>query len=99
MDVHVVRRGQPFVWDSDKAAINLSKHGVSFDQACDVFFDFLLQYVDASVPGERREAAIGQDATSKILFVVHLQYEDDCIRLISARTASSSERKIYENHA
>jgi uncharacterized DUF497 family protein len=49
MDVHVVRRGQPFLWDSDKAASNYVKHGVTFDEACGIFFDFGLKLSDASV--------------------------------------------------
>jgi uncharacterized DUF497 family protein len=99
MDVYVTRRGQPFVWDSEKAASNIAKHDVSFDDACEVFFDFGVQFVDASVEFERREAAIGLDTRMRSLFVVNLQLENDCIRIISARLADARERRLYEDNA
>jgi uncharacterized DUF497 family protein len=42
MDLLWLHRGQQFVWDADKAAINLRKHGVSFEAAGQVFFDPLV---------------------------------------------------------
>jgi uncharacterized DUF497 family protein len=52
MDLHSLHQGQPFVWDLKKAASNLSKHGVSFDEAREVFFDPFVQLADASVDEE-----------------------------------------------
>jgi uncharacterized DUF497 family protein len=96
MDVFVTRGRQRFVWDSDKAAANFVKHGVTFDRALDVFFDPLHELIDASVPDERREAAIGRDINKKLLFVVHIETDGENTRLISARLATASERRIYE---
>ena len=59
MDVYFLYQNQRFVWDTEKASINASKHGTSFETACQVFFDPFLQVEDASTDGERRDAAIG----------------------------------------
>lgn len=59
MDIHFLYLGQRFVWDSEKASGNARKHGVSFELACQVFFDPLIRIEDASTGGEVREAAIG----------------------------------------
>nr|WP_245781735.1 BrnT family toxin [Granulicella pectinivorans] len=50
-------RGQQFIWDGDKAAANLAKHGIRFETACDVFFDPFVRQTDASV--EDRDARRG----------------------------------------
>jgi len=50
------------------------------------------------VNDESREAAIGMDVTRRLLFVVHLLREDDCLRIISARMATATERKAYEDY-
>ena len=99
MDVFVTRYGLRFAWDSEKAASNEGKHGVSFDQACETFFDQFVQYFDASVEDEIRTAAIGLDFLRRLLFVVHLEREPDCIRIVSARFATAGERRIYEDNS
>ena len=43
MDIAFLYQGQRFVWDIDKASTNLVKHGISFEEACQVFFDPLLR--------------------------------------------------------
>jgi uncharacterized protein len=48
-----------FTWDSAKAKANLTKHGVSFEEACEVFFFPYYDMQDASVPHEQRWAYIG----------------------------------------
>jgi uncharacterized DUF497 family protein len=96
MDVFVTRENRRFVWDSDKAASNIVKHGVTFDQALAVFFDPFHEVMDASVPGERREAAIGLDLEFKMLVVVHIEIEEFATRIISARQATAAERRAYE---
>ena len=53
--------GVAFEWDSDKADVNVRKHGVSFHAACEVFFDPFVRIVDASNPTESREAAMPFD--------------------------------------
>ena len=68
MDTGVELRGQTFVWDSEKAAINLRKHNVNFQEACEVFFDPFFLLVDATAEDEAREAAIGYTERSRLLF-------------------------------
>lgn len=49
-----------FEWDSDKADANLAKHGITFEAACEAFFDPFLHVVDAEdVDNELRESLIG----------------------------------------
>jgi len=97
MDVHFLYRGQRFVWDSEKASGNTSKHGVSFEVACEVFFDPFIRVEDASAGDEQREAAIGLTENWTLLFVVHMLREGDTIRIISARPATAQERRNYED--
>lgn len=98
MDLTFSYLGQTFVWNSDKAALNLTKHGVSFEKACEAFFDPFVHLVDASPKGEARLAAVGLAEDWTLLYVVHLVWENDAIRIISARQATSRERKVYEDH-
>jgi uncharacterized DUF497 family protein len=90
-------RGQTFEWDSEKAAINLRKHNVTFQEACEVFFDPFFCLVDATAEDEAREAAIGYTERSRLLFIVHMVRQEQTIRIISARPATTEERKIYEH--
>jgi len=86
-----------FEWDRDKAAENLRKHGVSFDEAATAFFDPLSVTIadpDHSV-GERRFITMGASSTGKLLVVVHTE-RGATLRLISARPASAAERKRHE---
>ena len=91
--------GVQFEWDRDKAKANLAKHAVSFEQACEVFFDPFVRLVDATDQGEARDAAIGYTEESRLLFVVHVIRHEESIRIISARQATSQERKRYEEDA
>jgi uncharacterized DUF497 family protein len=75
----------------------LRKHGVAFEDACQVFFDRLVHVEDASVDEEARDAAIGMTDGMTLLLVVHIHREDDKIRIISAREATRKERLTYEN--
>ena len=76
---------------------NARKHGVSFELACQVFFDPLIRMEDASTGGEERQAAIGFSEDWALLYVVHLLREGDLIRIISARPATAQERRAYED--
>ena len=97
MDIEYALRGIRFRWNEGKARLNAEKHGVSFEQAAQVFFDPFLRYVDASRNGEQRNGAVGCDFDFRVLFVVHLLVEDEYIRIISARKAEPNERKRYED--
>ena len=68
----------------------------TFEQAAEAFFDPFLKVVDASRNVEARDAIIGMDTRWHLLFVVHIELEEDAIRLISARKASRKERDDYE---
>ncbi len=86
-----------FEWDSQKAIANLRKHGVSFEQACEAFFDpFLVRLEDAVIEDELRERILGLSTNWKTLFVVYV-LRDENIRVISARLATLAERETYEN--
>lgn len=97
MDERYERNGISFVWDAAKARSNISKHGVSFEQAAEAFFDPFLRVVDASPDEESRDALIGMDERWNLLFVVHLELEGERYRIISARRATTRERRIYES--
>lgn len=95
MDTRYELNGDLFLWDSAKAASNLAKHGVRFEEAASVFADPLFVLVDASRNEEARQAVIGFDATGRLLYVVHIEVEDVCIRIISARRAGPLEERRY----
>ncbi|MEQ9623463.1 BrnT family toxin [Coleofasciculus chthonoplastes] len=98
MDVYFVLNGITFVWNEQKARQNSSKHeGVTFQQATEAFFDPFLVVVDASRNDEARDAVIGLDKRWNLLYVVHIERDDDMIRIISARKATRKEREYYEN--
>jgi uncharacterized protein len=101
MDIEYELHGIRFRWNEDKARLNVKKHdGVSFEQAAQVFFDPFVQYRDVSRNNEKREGALGCDFNFRLLLVVHLDIEDEFIRVISARKAEPHERENYEtgNH-
>lgn len=86
-----------FEWDAAKAAANLSKHGVSFDEAGSVFLDRLAVSgpdPDHSV-GETRYITFGMSRLGRLLAVSHT-YRPGAIRIISARRLARAERKLYE---
>jgi uncharacterized DUF497 family protein len=86
-----------FEWDPAKAADNLAKHGVSFEEAATVFRDALSQTgadPDHSI-GEERFVTFGVSTGGRLLVVAHTE-RGDTIRIISAREAGPGERTIYE---
>jgi uncharacterized DUF497 family protein len=97
MDDHFELNGISFVWHRAKAAENLRKHGIAFEQAAEAFFDPFLRVIDAGVEDEPCDAIVGLDEHWQLLFVVHIAVEDDAIRLISARRATRAKRLGYES--
>ena len=93
-----VLHGVVFEWDPRKATANLVKHGIPFELACEVFFDPFVRVTDASEGDEARDAAIGFTESHTLLVVVHLERHEEAIRIISARRASTQERRIHEQH-
>ena len=87
-----------FEWDQAKAAINLSKHGVSFEEAVSVFYDeqALEFYDDKHSEWEDRFLLLGLSTNIRLLLVCHCHRESDSvIRIISARQATKNEAKNY----
>lgn len=86
-----------FEWDPAKAARNLVKHGVSFDEASTVFGDPLAGTIlEPQHSGhEPRFITIGLSASQRLTIVAHAE-RDDRIRIISARRATRRERRKYE---
>lgn len=88
--------GLVFEWDENKAAANYEKHGVSFEEAATVFGDPLsITIDDPDHGGEKRYVQVGQTFLGRTVVVVFVEREDN-IRVISARTATASERRTYE---
>ncbi len=86
-----------FEWDSSKAAENLVRHDVSFEEAATVFRDFLSATgadPDHSFD-EDRFVTFGVSTAGRLLTIAHTD-RDDTIRIISARPATPRERAIYE---
>jgi uncharacterized DUF497 family protein len=85
-----------FTWDPRKAAANLRKHGVSFDEAATAFEDELGAYYPDTLHDDRF-ILIGYSRQRRLLFVVHAEVQRAVIRLISAREATNHEKAHYEN--
>src|SRR5882724_11513467 len=88
-----------FEWDAQKAAANLRKHGVSFEEARTVFFDenALLRPDEGHSDDEARFLLLGLSDRLRTLIVCHCYREEDAvIRLISARRANPIERFQYQ---
>jgi uncharacterized DUF497 family protein len=95
MEVIFRLQGAEFVWDDNKARSNANKHGITFEEAAEAFFDPFYQAGDASVQEERRGFVIGYSTLLNLLLVVHVE-RGNRIRIISARQATRAERKLYE---
>ena len=89
--------GLLFEWDERKAKQNLSKHGVSFDEASTVFGDTSSITIDDPLHSVReyRCVTLGHSAKDRLLVVVHTD-RNERIRIISARPATGRERGIDE---
>ena len=88
-----------FEWDESKATANLSKHGVSFEEAKTVFDNLLAVIFDDEVHsvGERREIIIGHSRNNRLLLISFTE-RPNVIRIISARLATRREREDYEQN-
>ena len=86
-----------FEWDPTKARSNLTKHGVSFAEACSAFEDIL----SITIPDpqysvdEPRLVLIGCTRSNRLVVVVHTEV-NETIRIISARLTTGQERISYE---
>jgi uncharacterized DUF497 family protein len=97
MNVKYTLHNIPFEWDSQKAAANLRKHHVTFELACESFFDPFVCYLDDEIVGsELRERFVGLTTTWLLLHIVYVM-RDDIFRIVSARLVTNAEREVYEN--
>jgi len=84
-----------FEWDPRKAQINQRKHEVSFDEAAECFADSLAMVLTDRAHAERL-ILIGQSTSLRLIFTVYAEKDGDIIRIISARKATRTERRTYE---
>lgn len=84
-----------FEWDAKKAASNLEKHGVSFEEAATVLDDPLAFQRQDDIHDERA-VVIGTSYRNRLLYTVVIEISDHTIRIISARLATKHEKKSYE---
>ena len=88
-----------FEWDPNKNKSNINKHGVGFEEAESVFYDYdaiIIPDPEHSFE-EERFLILGMTANLRLLVVCHCyRSEESVIRIISARRATNSERKQYE---
>jgi uncharacterized DUF497 family protein len=89
-----------FEWDEAKDRKNVLKHGINFDTAKFVFYDPMALIIwDREIEGEQRWHILGRIENRRVLLVVHTIRNDDedtFVRIISARKATPSERRRYE---
>lgn len=86
-----------FEWDSKKNLVNKRKHGIAFEEASTIFGDPLSLTIrdPAHSLGEDRYITVGTSMKSRLIVVVHTE-RSNTIRIITARKATSNERKQYE---
>lgn len=88
-----------FEWLEDKAKKNILKHGISFEEASSVFYDYFARISDDSGHSinEERYIIIGNSNLNNLLFVSFTE-RNNKFRIISARKATRKERKYYEKN-
>ena len=88
-----------FEWDPEKAAVNVKRHRVSFNEAASVLEEdparSRLFPMKSTRPEEQRFVTIGASHRGRVLVVAHTE-RNDTIRVISARRATRRERDFYE---
>jgi uncharacterized DUF497 family protein len=87
-----------YEWHSQKAANNLKKHSISFDEASTVFSDPLACIFDDldHSENEAREIIIGHSIAGRLIICIFAEYKPGIIRIISARQVTNKEREDYE---
>ena len=89
-----------YEWDPDKNAVNIEKHGISFEEAITIFnddFGFTVADIKHSTDTESRFQAVGISCNLHILCVCHcIRNNDQTTRIISARKATKEEVHMYE---
>jgi hypothetical protein len=84
-------------WDDNKAAANLKKHRVMFDEAATCLFDpMALVMEDPDAEGEQRFILVGMSGKPRLLTVCYTVRDEETIRIISARKPTGNEENSYE---
>jgi uncharacterized protein len=96
MEIEFEYAGTIFMWHDAKASENTRRHGVDFREAATVFYDPLMVFTSAGEGREPRDKVIGFSAGGRLLTVVHLEVEDEFVRIISAWRASATEEALYD---
>lgn len=88
-----------FEWDEKKAAANLKKHRISFEEAATVFADPLAVIFDDEVHSEeeQREILVGHSTKNRLVLVCFTE-RAGAIRIVSARQATKKESRDYEEN-
>ena len=92
-----------FTWDENKNQINFKKHGISFEEASEVYHDPLhIAVLDERFNYyEERWITIGKTLKNKVVVAANLYFDEngeEVIRIISARLATALERRQYEGN-
>jgi uncharacterized protein len=90
-----------FAWDKAKAAENIRKHGISFEEGSTVFADenARLKHDPDHSDSEDRFILLGLSSMLRLLLVCHSYREnDDLIRIVSVRKATPNERRQYGSY-
>ena len=88
-----------FEWEASKAASNIQKHGVTFEEARTVFFDERARLINDPDHSESEERFIllGFSSSLRVIVVCHCyRSEGNVNRIISARKATATEKKAYD---
>ncbi len=88
-----------FEWDQRKAAANLKKHGISFEEAKSAFYDEHARLIDDPdhSADEERFISLGLSFSLRVVVVCHCyRGDDEVIRIISARKATVHETRSYK---
>ena len=88
-----------FEWEASKAASNIQKHGVTFEEARTVFFDERARLINDPDHSESEERFIllGFSSSLRVIVVCHCYRSGgNVIRIISARKATATEKKAYD---
>ena len=90
--------GLSFKWDPRKASANEKKHGVGFKEASTVFGDPLAWFQPdvGHSQDEDRLRLLGRSSENRLIAVLFTDRGDELVRIISARLATSRERRKYE---
>ena len=86
-----------FEWDDQKAVENLAKHGVSFGEATEVFYDpHAIEDYDVRHSVAESRFVIIRLSSRRLLYVVYAERAADLVRIISAGNADRVQQEIYE---